>query len=145
MATLTRWDPFREMDSVRNMMEQLINDDRWSNRSWGEENSGAFNLALDVSEADDEFTVKASVPGVDADDADISLNDNMLTIRGEMKDEREQGGAQGQYHLRERRYGAFRRTISLPTSINAEEADADFENGVLTLHLPKSAETKPPD
>ncbi|MEZ4869180.1 MAG: Hsp20/alpha crystallin family protein [Caldilineaceae bacterium] len=142
MTNITRWDPFREVYALRNMMDRMMDEGRWSERSQYDGGSSTYSLALDVCENEDEYTVKASVPGVDPDNLDISLNDNMLTIKGEMKDEREQDG-NGQYHLRERRFGSFTRSISLPSSIAADEANADFENGILTLHLPKSPETKP--
>lgn len=141
MANLTRWDPFREMNALRTVMDQMVHEGSGLDRFWNE-SSNSYGLALDVSENENEYTVKASVPGVNPDDLDISLNDNMLTIRGEIKDESEKE-EKGQYHLRERHYGSFMRSVSLPATIDSQQASADFENGVLTLHLPKSAETKP--
>jgi HSP20 family protein len=134
---ITRWDPFREMVSMRRAMDRLIensfDDDGTQTSEWG--------LALDVVENEDSYLVKASVPGIKPDDLDITLNKGMLTIRGEIKDDSET--TKGQYHVRERRYGVFSRTIQLPTSVNSEDIQADYQDGVLTLKLPKSEEIKP--
>lgn len=142
MANLTRWDPFHELSALRSAMDHMMTEVPWHDRFWNEGSSNSYGLALDVSESENEYTVKASVPGVNPDDLDISLNDNMLTIKGEIKDESEKE-EKGQYHLRERRYGSFMRSVSLPATIDSQQASADFENGVLTLHLPKSQETRP--
>ena len=142
MATLTRWDPFGEMMTLRSSMDRLFDE---SLRSMGarERNGGrrAFSLALDVSEDENEYLVKASVPGIAEDDLEITLNDHLLTISGEFKEETEQEGVQ--YHLRERRYGKFSRSISLPSELNEEDVDATFESGVLTVRLPKAEQAKP--
>jgi HSP20 family protein len=100
-----------------------------------------WGLALDVVEKDDEFLVKASVPGVNPDDLEITFTDNVLTIQGETKSEEEVKDAR--YHLRERRFGSFSRSISLGSRIAADKIQADYENGVLILHLPKAEEVKP--
>lgn len=134
---LTRWDPFRELVSMRRAMDRLmensVSDERDGTLEWG--------LALDVVEDENEYVVKASLPGVKADDLDITFNKGMLTIRGEIKDESET--TKGQYHLRERRYGAFSRSISLPSSVKAEDIQADYHDGVLALKMPKTEEVKP--
>lgn len=141
MSRLVRWDPFHDMVSVRNQMDRLVEDLLQSD---GSQNGGSSNfqrLAIDVNENDDAFTVFASIPGVNPDDLDISFSDGVLTIKGEMSRERESENEK--WHLRERRYGQFQRSISLPTAINADAIDANYENGVLTLTLPKAEETKP--
>jgi HSP20 family protein len=102
---------------------------------------GAATLALDVFESDDDVTVRASIPGVNPDDIDISVTGDVLTIKGETSEEREE--KQGNYHLRERRYGAFQRSVNLPAPVNTDKAEAEFKNGVLTLTLPKVEEVKP--
>ena len=136
---LTRWDPFREMLSIRNTMDRMFDSalagspDRWQPMAW--------DLALDVVESKDEFVVKASVPGINPDDLEITFNNNTLTIRGEIKDEREVEEAQ--YHLRERRYGSFARSLTLPAGIEANKIEANYEAGVLKLRLPKAEEIKP--
>ena len=136
---LTRWDPFREMLSIRNTMDHMFDSalagspDRWQPMAW--------DLALDVVESKDEFVVKASVPGINPDDLEITFNNNTLTIRGEIKEEKEVEEAN--YHLRERRYGSFARSLTLPAGIEANKIEANYEAGVLKLHLPKAEEIKP--
>ena len=98
-------------------------------------------LPLDIAENENEFIVKASLPGVRPEDVQITAHGDTLTIRGEMKDEEEKKDVH--YHLRELRYGQFQRTVTLPTPISADKAQAHFENGVLTLILPKAEEAKP--
>ena len=142
MATLTRWDPFGEMMTLRSSMDRLF-DDTFRSMGVREQNSGqrAFSLALDVSEDENEYLVKASVPGIAQDDLEITLNDHLLTISGEFKEETEQEGVQ--YHLRERRYGKFSRSLTMPSELNEEGVKATFESGVLTVHLPKAEKAKP--
>ena len=97
--------------------------------------------AMDIGEDDNAFIVKAEVPGCKAEDIDISVHGNSLTISGEKKHEEEQTG-KGYYHV-ERSYGGFRRDLNLATEINADKIEAVCENGVLTLTLPKSEKAKP--
>jgi HSP20 family protein len=99
------------------------------------------DLMLDVAQTDNDVIVKASMPGVKPDDIHISVTGDVLSLRGEVKEEKVADEAS--YHLRERRYGSFSRTVSLPTSVVADKAKAEFENGVLTLTLPKAEEHKP--
>jgi HSP20 family protein len=141
MANLARWDPLRDTLSLRDAMDQLFEESFVRPRSWPATGAGGGALALDVRETDDDLTVRASVPGVDPDDIDISISDGTLTIKGETQKEKEE--KEGSYHLRERRYGAFRRTIGLPTMVNANKAEAEYKDGVLTLTLPKAEEVKP--
>jgi HSP20 family protein len=134
---LTRWDPFQEMLNLRRTVDRLFdnatNDHEWQPMQWG--------LAVDVVENKDDFIVKASVPGINPNDLDISYVDDTLTIKGEVKSDNEV--KENQYHLRERRYGSFARSISLPTKIKGDAIDASYQNGVLTLRLPKAEESKP--
>jgi len=135
---LTRWDPFQEMINLRSAVDRLFDTsfgpaENHQPTTWG--------LALDVVEKEDEFLVKASVPGINPDDLDITFTDNVLTIKGETKAEEEKD--EGSYHLRERRYGSFSRSITLGSKITAEKIQAGYENGVLTLHLPKAEDVKP--
>jgi HSP20 family protein len=99
-------------------------------------------LALDLYETDDNLVVETSLPGINPDDVDISIVGNTLTIKGETKHEAEKG-EKGRYHYRERRYGAFQRSIILPTGVNTDAAEAVFKDGVLKLTLPKVEEAKP--
>jgi len=135
---LTRWDPFREMVSMRRSMDRLIDQSFTGQENW---NQPDWALALDVVEHENEYVVKASLPGVKAEDVDVTFDKGMLTIRGEVKDESEK--EEGHYHMRERRWGVFTRSLSLPSSVNASGIQATFTDGVLTLELPKSEEVKP--
>jgi HSP20 family protein len=140
MTTLTRWDPIREMMQLQNAVDRLFECELASTLPLWRQSSTAWMLPLDVIETEDEFIVKASIPGIDPDELDISLTDNVLTIKGEFKvDEAEDV----RYHLRERRFGMFQRSISLPVPVNADKVEAVYENGVLTLHIPKTEEVKP--
>lgn len=136
---LTRWDPFRDMMSIRNTMDRLFDSymtgtqDRWQPMTW--------DLALDVAENKDAYVVKASLPGINPEDVEITYNNNTLTIKGEVQEEKESEDTQ--YHLRERRYGAFTRSITLPAGVESDKIEANYEAGVLTLRLPKAEEMKP--
>lgn len=135
---LANWDPFREMMTMRRAVDRLIENsvgrDDWSQTS-------EWDLPLDVVEDENTYLVKASVPGIKPEDLEITFDKGMLTIRGEIKDESEI--TKGQYHLRERRFGTFTRTINLPTSVNVEKIKAKCEEGILALEIPKSEEVKP--
>lgn len=138
---IDRWDPFREAVSLNDAMNALLRESfiRPSNVPGGQ--SGPGLLPLDVSENDNEFVVKASLPGVKPEDVQITVHGDTLTIQGEAKAEEEKKG--DRWHLRERRFGSFQRSLSLTTPINSEKAQAQFEHGVLTLVLPKSEQAKP--
>ena len=140
MNTMIRWNPFGEMARMRNEIDRLFEDafnapvGKWERNSvWG--------FPLDVTENDDTFTVKAAVPGINPDDLDITISDNVLTIKGETHSEETKEDEK--VHLQERRLGSFMRSISLPTPVESDNVDATYENGVLTLSIPKAAEVKP--
>jgi len=136
---LTRWDPFREMMSLRSAMDRMIENSLGTGNSWSQPVS--WDLALDVVENTENFMVRASVPGVKPDDIEITFTDNVLTIKGEVKSDKEI--SEDQYHMRERRYGSFSRSISLPNRIKSDAISATYDSGVLTLTLPKVEEVKP--
>jgi HSP20 family protein len=141
MNALTRWDPFREMQTFRSMMDRFFDEPfTGAPQLWAQRGEG-FPLALDVAEDENSYIVKASIPGVDPEQVEITLTDNVLTIKGETKSEQESD--QQNYHLRERRYGSFMRSVTLPVGVDAEQVEATNENGVLTLRLPKSEAQKP--
>ncbi len=142
MSRIVRWDPFREMISVRNQMDQLVNDPfRKPSGRQGNGDGSHIRLALDVSEDDNSYSVTASLPGIDPADLDISFSENTLTIQGETQAESVDENAK--WHLRERSFGKFVRRITLPATVNADDISADYEDGVLTLTLPKAEEVKP--
>ena len=138
MANLTRWDPFRELVDMRNMMDRMLE------RSFSAPDEGwrsTWDLPLDVMENQDEYVVKASIPGINPDNLDITYNDKTLTIRGQVKGDEEKKDTK--YHLRERWSGTFARSITLPVNVQSDKIQAICENGILTLHLPKTEEVKP--
>jgi HSP20 family protein len=137
--TIQRWEPFRDTVSLRDAMNSLLQDSFV--RPMNLVADGATTLPLDVSETKDEIIVKASLPGVRPEDVHITVQGDTLSIRGESKAEEEKKDEN--YYLRERRYGQFQRTLTLSTPVKADKAQAQFENGVLTLKLPKADEAKP--
>ena len=139
MDTLSRWDPFREMWTLRNAMDRLFDNALTGSADWPQ--SENWNLSLDVAETENEYLVKASLPGINPDDLDITFVDNTLTIKGEVKSEEETDNVR--YHLRERRNGNFSRSMTLPSGIKANDIHANYDAGILTLHLPKAEEVKP--
>jgi len=139
---LTRWEPFKEMMSLREAMNRLFEDSFIRPGAWLTSfETDAFGLPVDVIEKKDEIIVKASVPGLKPDDIEVSVTGDVLTIRGETKSEEKI--EEGTYLRQERRYGKFERSLQLPALVVADKTDARFEHGVLTLRLPKAEEAKP--
>ena len=136
---LARYEPFREMLGLREVMNHWFDDFLRAPSSTTPFNGG--RVAIDVMETNDDVIVKAEIPGIKAEEVNISLSGDLLTIRGETKSE--QKTQEANYVRQERRFGAFERTLALPTQIKADKASAEFENGVLTLTLPKAEEVKP--
>ncbi|MGA9351142.1 MAG: Hsp20/alpha crystallin family protein [Anaerolineae bacterium] len=141
MANLVRWEPFRDLISLREAMDRLFEESFIRPRIGWLAPLGAEALAVDMYETDQDVVIKSSVPGVKAEDIDITITGDTLTIKGETKAEEKVEKAN--YIRQECRYGAFSRSLTLPTTIVAEKAKAEFENGVLTLTLPKAEEVKP--
>ena len=136
---LTRWDPFREMWRMRRMMDRMF--DSAFDRQLADWEPEAWSIPLDVVEDEDAFVVKASLPGISPDDLDITFDNNTLTIQGEVKKDEEIEEAR--YHLRERSYGRFTRTITLSRNVDADRIEANYEKGELRLNVPKTEESKP--
>ena len=135
---IVRWNPRYTRNTMVNefdrFMEQSLTWPRW-------EGNGKVGLAVDVVENEDGYVVKASVPGINPDDVEITFEENVLTIKGEIADENTEEGEN--YHIRERRFGSFGRSVRFPVEVNADEVEAAYENGVLTLNVPKAEEVKP--
>ena len=131
--------PFRDFERMRRDMDRLWNSffERGTLRS---EEGGEWLPSLDVAETKNEIVVKAEVPGLEPKDIDISLSDGLLTIKGEKKQEREE--KEENYHLVERSYGSFARSIRLPNEVQSDKINASYKNGVLKIVLPKSEEAK---
>jgi len=138
MSNLTRWEPAREMMTLREAMDRLFDDAFTRPFSMS---GGSVTPAIDLYQNADEVIVKASLPGLKADDVQISITGDMLTLRGEFKEETEKKEAT--FHIRENRYGSFERSIMLPTDVQTEKAKADFKNGILTITMPKAESVKP--
>jgi HSP20 family protein len=137
---IERWDPFREAISLRDAMNELLQESFV--RPGGMPAQGGYaTLPLDVCETENEFVVKAALPGIKPDDVQITIHGDTLTIRGESKAEEDKRGEH--WHLRERWSGAFQRSVSLATPVDSDKAQARYEHGVLTLTLPKSESARP--
>lgn len=141
MALLRRSDPFRDLVSLREAMNQLFEDSIVRPRGADLAPRVAGSLAVDMYETDEAVVVKSALPGVNPEDIDISIHGDTLTIRGETKAEKEV--EEEKYIYREHYYGAFSRSLTIPVSIEADDAQAEFEDGILTLTLPKAEELKP--
>ena len=143
---ITRWEPFRELTTLQDRMNRLFQD-TWSNPGHtgtheGEALlSGSFVPPVDVYEDDHNINLKMEVPGIDQKDIDIRLENNVLTVRGERKLEKEE--KEENFQRVERRYGAFTRSFTLPNTVDTENVNAEYENGVLKISLSKRAEAKP--
>ena len=141
MANVTRYDPFSEMVTLRQAMDRLFEDSFVNPLTLRAYSGEAAAPALDVHETGDDIVVTAALPGLKAEDVDITITGQSLSIRGEFKaDEKVQ---RDQYLYRERRYGSFNRQLQLPVRVQGEAANATFENGLLTLTIPKAEEVKP--
>ncbi len=139
MTVLTRWDPFRELQSLQNRMNRLFEE-----QSGGQEalmTSGAFVPPVDVYEDQHGIQLKLEVPGIEEKDLDIKVENNVLTVSGERKFEKEQ--KEENFHRIERRYGSFTRSFTLPQTVDTEKITADYNSGVLNIHLAKREEAKP--
>jgi HSP20 family protein len=136
---LTPWRPLGELSTLRREMDRIFE------RFFGEAPSlelvgGAWEPRLDLSETKDALTIKAELPGLEAKDLDVSLSGDLLTIKGEKKQEKEEKDETR--HVVERRYGAFMRVMRLPAAVAGDKIKANFKNGVLTVTLPKTEEAK---
>lgn len=138
MVNIVRWEPFREVMSLRQAMDRLFED---SFVGLPHLKVNGRDFAIDMYQEKDNLVVKAALPGVKPEELDITIADNMLTIRGEHREEQET--KEDDYLYRERHYGAFSRSVAIPTEVKSDEAQATFEAGVLTLTLPKADTIKP--
>ena len=141
MTVLTRWDPFREFDTLQQRMNRLFRD------SYGPEGreealtTTAFAPPVDVYEDEHNVVLKIEVPGIDEKDIDVRIENNTLTVHGERKFEREE--KEENFRRVERNYGSFTRLFTLPNTVDPEQVSADYDKGVLKIKLAKKAEAKP--
>jgi HSP20 family protein len=147
MTTMMRWDPFQDLRSAQDEMAHMspmlahalgLHAQQQGN---GRAATTAWAPALDISERKDAYLVTVELPGLKPEDLDITMEDGLLTIQGERQITAE--SSEQQFHRVERRYGAFRRSITLPAHVMAEGIQASFEDGVLELLVPKAEEAKP--
>jgi HSP20 family protein len=137
---IIRWDPFRDMVTLRDKMNKLF-EDSYSGRA--EESGllqGTWAPSVDIFESENELVLTAEVPGIDEKDIEIKLEDNTLTLKGERKLEKET--KEENYHRIERSYGSFFRSFSLPNYVDHDKIQAEYQNGVLKITMPKRQESK---
>jgi HSP20 family protein len=144
MTTMMRWDPFQDLRSAQDEMAQMspmLAHALGLHTRQGSATATAWAPALDISERKDAYLVTVELPGLKPEDLDITMEDGLLTIQGERQLTQE--SSEQQFHRVERRYGAFRRSITLPAHVTAEGIQASFEDGVLQILVPKAEEAKP--
>ena len=141
MSNLIRWQPMREMVTLRDAMDRLF--DEAFTRPWAMTDGGRLALApsVDMFETENDVVIKASLPGLKAENVEINVTGEMLTIKGETREKSEV--KEKAYHIREQRWGSFERSVALPTTVLSDKAKAEFEDGILTITLPKAEEVKP--
>jgi HSP20 family protein len=142
IMNLVKYDPFREMRSLQDEVNRLFSSS--FSRGGNDDNDltrGSWSPSVDIYENKDQIVLEAELPGMKSEDVDISIENNLLTIHGERKFEKKAEG--DNFHRVERSYGAFTRSFTLPPTVSSENAQAEFENGVLRLTLAKREEAKP--
>jgi HSP20 family protein len=140
MADITRWDPFGELTGMRQALDRFFGDEPWFWRT-GTPRPATAAFPLDLYETKDDVVVDAALPGVKPEDIDISVTGQLVTIKGEAKEEHEEKAQN--FYRHERSHGSFVRQVTLPSEVDSAKADARFEDGVLRLRLPKSDAMKP--
>jgi HSP20 family protein len=137
--SITRWDPFRNVSTLQEQVNRLFENSVQGSR--GESALTTWAPAVDIYETENELVLKADIPDMNDKDLDIRVENNMLTVRGERKFEQK---VKEENYLRiERTYGSFSRSFGLPNTVNTEGIKAEYKNGVLTVEMPKRAESKP--
>jgi HSP20 family protein len=138
--TIVRYDPFRDLRTLQEEVNRLFSTNL--SRGFGEEGigRGAWNPSVDIYENKDQIVLEAELPGMKRDDFELSVENNIITLRGERQFEKKEDS--DNYHRVERSYGSFTRSFTLPQSVSAEGATAEYRNGVLRVTLPKREETK---
>jgi len=140
MSNLTRWEPAREMMTLREAMDRLF-DDAFTRPLSVRDGWSMASPAIDMYQTDNDVVVKASIPGIKAEEVQINITGDILTLKGEARQEEDR--QERSWHIREQRFGSFERSIVLPTDVKSDQAEAVFENGILTITLPKADEVKP--
>jgi HSP20 family protein len=138
--SLVRWNPWRELEDVQGRLNQLLGETGFSRASGNASSLSEWSPAVDVQETDKEYLVKADLPDISRDDVKVQVVDGALVIEGERRQEKEHGK---RFHKIEREYGRFLRRFTLPTEVDAGKVQAEFKNGVLNVHLPKTESARP--
>ncbi len=138
---IIRWDPFRDLLTLREKMNRLFEDVVTARGQEKEFISSAWNPAVDIYESENQLVLTAEIPGVDEKDVEIKIEDNTLSIKGERRFETER--KEENYHRLERSYGSFYRTFTLPNYVDQDKIHAEHENGVLKITMPKRTDLKP--
>lgn len=138
--SIVRYDPFRDLRTLQEEVNRLFSTNL--TRGFGEEGigRGAWNPSVDIYENKDEIILEAELPGMNREDFELTVENNVITLRGERRFEKREDS--DNYHRVERSYGAFTRSFTLPQTVSAEGASAEYNNGVLRVMLPKREETK---
>ena len=139
--TLVRWDPFRELEDMSERLNRVFS--RPSLRNSGKENLTVADWmpTVDISETEGEYLIKAELPEVRKEDVKVTVENGVLTLQGERRQEKEEKGKR--FHRVECSYGSFVRSFTLPESVDESSVKAEYKDGVLNLHLPKSEKVKP--
>jgi HSP20 family protein len=140
---ITRWEPFRDLMTMQERMNRLFNEFFSRPAGYEEESTvqGKWTPAVDIYETDSEVVLKAELPGMTQEDIHIEIRENVLTLKGERKQESE--AEEGEYHRVERSYGTFQRMFTLPSVIQHEKVKARYKDGVLEVTMPKAEAAKP--
>ncbi len=132
---IERWEPARELATLRDLVNRIL-EETWTRFGRLPTTLEVFGPPIDLSETDNEIVVRAAVPGLKPEDLEVSIDDGLLTIRGETREEKKEEGAR--YHYRELRWGRFERSVRLPAPVDESRAEAKLEHGILTVRLPKA-------
>lgn len=141
---ITRWDPYRELYTLQNQLNRLFQDNFTSTQGGQSDEflaTSSFVPPVDVYEDEHNVFIRAEVPGIDPNDLDIKVENNVLTVRGERKWNKEE--KEENFHRVERRYGSFARSFTLPNTVSTDDVNANYNNGILEIKLAKRAEAKP--
>jgi len=138
--SIIKYDPFRELRSLQDDMNRLFTSSLPRDFSREELASGGWSPSVDIYENENEIVLEAELPGMKREDFELSIENNIITLKGKREFEKKEEG--DNYHRVERAYGTFTRSFSLPRSVSAEETKADFKNGVLRVSLPKREEAR---
>ena len=142
MMNLVRWNPYGEINTMKNRINTMFGEPHWVTRHMNDEsNMGMWNPAVDLYEKEGHFVIKAELPGVDKNNISIDLKDRMLTISGERFYDNE--AKEENFYRRERSYGKFQRVFTLPADVDSDKIKAELKDGLLRVEVPKPEQQKP--